>query len=82
MNKIISKICKSKMICKGSIDIFGPDPFEGIHFESINKTDGNTDERKDEIKKRIKIIKMFKDEEMSYEEVISIIVSLLMSLSS
>ena len=67
-----NKKCRSKMICKGSIDVFRTNPFESIYFEPINKPDDDdAEQRKDEINKRIKIIKMFKDEDATHPEVIS-----------
>ena len=65
--------CVTKMICKGEMDIFSGDPFDNIEFLPLPlPTDHSSpDERKDEINTRIKVIKMFSEEEESYSDVLS-----------
>ena len=65
--------CLTNIICEGEIDISKDDPFSDIAFIPITLPSDKAispEEKKDEINKRIKIIKMFSEEDKSYTEVI------------
>ena len=63
--------CIIDEICSGEINIYDDDPFKDIEIIiPSNTTIITPEERKNLINKRIKIIKMFSDEEKDYNEVI------------
>ena len=65
--------CVTKMICTGKMNILHVDPFDDLKFTPLPPpTDHSSpDERKDEINKRIKIIKMFSELKEEYDDVLS-----------